>query len=65
VGEASHDAYKRRQRMAVYNRLRLGARQSLTPGDTPSAPRVSEPLVPPEPPPPALEESPVEEPEAD
>jgi uncharacterized protein (TIGR04552 family) len=65
VGEASHDAYKRRQRMAVYNRLRLGARQSLAPGDTPSAPRVSEPRLPPEPPPPALAESPVEEPEAD
>lgn len=26
VGEASHDAYKERQRRAVYNRLRLGAR---------------------------------------
>ncbi len=29
MGEASHDAYKQRQRAAVYNRLRLGARQSL------------------------------------
>lgn len=27
IGEASHEAYKERQRRAVYNRLRLGARQ--------------------------------------
>jgi hypothetical protein len=26
VGDASHDAYKRRQREAVFRRLRLGAR---------------------------------------
>lgn len=46
VGDASHDAYKRRQRMAVYNRLRLGARQhSSTPErETPSAPEVAAPL---------------------
>jgi uncharacterized protein (TIGR04552 family) len=42
VGDASHDAYKRRQRQAVYNRLRLGARQSLSPEkETPSAPAVA------------------------
>lgn len=28
VGDASHDAYKRRQKEAVYRRLRLGARQA-------------------------------------
>jgi uncharacterized protein (TIGR04552 family) len=33
VGDASHDAYKERQRAAVYNRLRLGARQTLGDGD--------------------------------
>lgn len=34
VGEASHDAYKQRQRTAVYNRLRLGARQNLAGDDS-------------------------------
>jgi uncharacterized protein (TIGR04552 family) len=29
IGEASHDAYKRRQREAVFRRLRLGARSKL------------------------------------
>lgn len=29
VGEASHDAYKRRQKAAVFRRLRLGAREGL------------------------------------
>jgi uncharacterized protein (TIGR04552 family) len=33
VGDASHEAYKQRQRAAVYNRLRLGARQSSGPPD--------------------------------
>ncbi len=44
IGEASHDAYKRRQRQAVYNRLRLGARSQLKDGEreTPSAPDVSD-----------------------
>jgi uncharacterized protein (TIGR04552 family) len=43
VGDASHAAYKQRQRTAVYNRLRLGARQSLSSPEheTPSTPRVS------------------------
>ena len=36
VGDASHAAYKQRQRQAVYNRLRLGARQSLADRDSPS-----------------------------
>lgn len=31
IGDASHDAYKRRQKDAVFRRLRLGARSSLTP----------------------------------
>ncbi len=36
VGDASHDAYKRRQREAVFRRLRLGARQNTPPsGDGP------------------------------
>jgi uncharacterized protein (TIGR04552 family) len=45
VGDASHDAYKRRQRMAVYNRLRLGARSVSSPQEreTPSAPEVAPP----------------------
>ncbi|NLE85982.1 MAG: TIGR04552 family protein [Myxococcales bacterium] len=30
IGEASHDAYKRRQREAVFRRLRLGARSKLS-----------------------------------
>ncbi len=30
VGDASHDAYKERQRAAVYSRLRLGTRHALT-----------------------------------
>jgi len=38
VGDASHEAYKQRQRAAVYNRLRLGARQHLGPEDLSSAP---------------------------
>lgn len=56
VGDASHDAYKRRQRQAVYNRLRLGARQSLSPAEreTPSTPEVS--LPPTSPPPSSLQE---------
>jgi uncharacterized protein (TIGR04552 family) len=33
IGDASHEAYKQRQRAAVYNRLRLGARQSSGPPD--------------------------------
>jgi len=33
VGDASHEAYKQRQRAAVCNRLRLGARQSSGPPD--------------------------------
>lgn len=37
VGEASHDAYKQRQRAAVYNRLRLGARPMTSPSDPPSS----------------------------
>lgn len=31
IGESSHDAYKRRQKDAVFRRLRLGARPSRTP----------------------------------
>jgi len=46
VGDASHDAYKQRQRSAVYNRLRLGSRQNLA-GETPSSPEV-EPIEPPD-----------------
>lgn len=68
VGDASHDAYKRRQRMAVYNRLRLGARQSLTLGDkeTPSAPRVAERPLPLAPPPAGLDvPPPVSQPRAE
>lgn len=37
VGEASHDAYKQRQRAAVYNRLRLGARSLTSPSEVPSS----------------------------
>lgn len=33
AGEASHEAYKTRQREAVFRRLRLGARRRDTPGD--------------------------------
>lgn len=40
IGDASHDAYKRRQKEAVFRRLRLGAR-SLTPSSQPSLPRPS------------------------
>jgi uncharacterized protein (TIGR04552 family) len=38
VGEASHEAYKERQRRAVYNRLRLGARTALPADDSLSPP---------------------------
>jgi uncharacterized protein (TIGR04552 family) len=38
VGDASHGAYKERQRKAVYNRLRLGSRQNLAPGEPDSPP---------------------------
>lgn len=43
VGDASHAAYKQRQRTAVYNRLRLGARTSLSSpeNESPSAPSSS------------------------
>ncbi len=43
VGDASHAAYKQRQRAAVYNRLRLGARSSLSSpeNETPSDPVVT------------------------
>ncbi len=44
VGDASHDAYKRRQRAAVHNRLRLSGRKDLVPGEaqSPAPPKVEE-----------------------
>jgi len=38
VGEASHDAYKRRQKDAVFRRLRLGARQPTVGGPSEKSP---------------------------
>lgn len=41
VGDASHEAYKERQRRAVYNRLRLGARPAQNAEDSMSPPAPS------------------------
>lgn len=54
MGEASHDAYKDRQKQAVMRRLKLGAQRTSSPGDDTQPAIALPPIERPAPPPPAV-----------